>query len=206
MAAKGDITAVVDRPVHSHVERTAARRRITRPYHAGDIATLVGQKESHPQSYLAWWRGRINIAPRHDARKNNIPPGVDGGSKEKGIAMSPPSFTPRRPNSLGPKTPPPGAGWPERIICVSCPRSPTNTPSPPVVTSAVKPTSPRLLMALGSKSKVKLPPPGAGLSRNAIGVKLYPASPAKATGTRTSVSATTAAIFFIVIFFVFIFC
>ena len=181
------------------------RRRITRSYHAGDRATLVGQKESHPQSYLAWWRVRINIAPRHDARKNNVSPVVDGGvyqhplqvfapgyrvpgpatrlsvcvlwekrkmaalsarelkskgSKEKGIAMSPPSFTPRRPNSVGPKTPPPGAGWPERIICVSCLPRPTNTPSPPVVTSAVKPTSPRLLMALGSKSKVKLSPPG----------------------------------------------
>jgi len=62
--------------------------------------------------------------------------------------------------------------------------------------------------SVGSKSRVKLPPPGAGLSRNAIGVKLYPASPAKATGTSASASASAAmaAIFFIVIFFVFIFC
>ena len=48
MAAKGDITAVVDRPVHSHVECTTGRRRITRSYHAGDLATLVGQKSPTP--------------------------------------------------------------------------------------------------------------------------------------------------------------
>ena len=144
--------------------------------------------------------------PCEKRKRPELNTGPVKGSKEKGIAMSPPAFMPRRPSSVGPKTPPPGAGWPERIICASSPRSPTNTPSPPVVTSAVKPTSPRLLMALGSKSKVKLPPPGAGLSRNAIGVKLYPASPAKATGTSASASAAMAAIFFIVIFFVFIFC
>ena len=97
MAAKGDITAVVDRPVHSHVERTTGRRRITRPYYAGDRATLVGQKESHPQPYLAWWRGRINITPRHAARKNNVSPVVDGGVKEHSRQVFAPEYRSARP-------------------------------------------------------------------------------------------------------------
>src|SRR5262249_42380725 len=79
----------------------------------------------------------------------------------------------------------PGALPPARTSSDMCPARRRNTPSPKKVEgsglvpkSAPKMISPRLLITPGSKSLMRLPPPGALSPSSAILVKVYPAATA----------------------------
>src|SRR5712691_4163416 len=107
------------------------------------------------------------------------------GLSVKSKAPSPWSLREVWPRSRKSKTPPPGALPPARTSSDICLALQRKTPSPKnvlgsilVPKSAPNTTSPKLLIAPGSKSLMKLPPPDAELPSVASLVKEYPAATA----------------------------